>query len=373
MARICPQCSQTNQDETMFCRSCGYRFPENAPATNDDATIRPAISASIPPNADPGATLKPMEQPAPIAQPTPLVLGAHPQSAMPAPVGAPIYPPPGVTPTPPQAQAPFMPPQLPQVPQTPQGNYPMQVPYYGAQVQTASTGGSSLQRAFAHRGAPVHHQSWLLDGRQVPPTQLRSTLVEQINRQGVLGVTPSFDRLREQGLALEERDFVRVQYGISTVFVYMAPMGQNLYISRTSTVRQPLSTIREIVLGGLFVLLLLCLICFIVIHPSGSDILAGTAGFPEGVNTFFGYAFYGLLFFFFFWLLRSLVLQLTDGDFLALLRPNRLSDFTLDTLSSVEKVTDRAIRDTLRQSGLNADEITPAAQSYAPQQPLHRF
>lgn len=368
MARICPQCSQSNQDDTAFCRFCGYRFQENDQAANDDATIRPASLGSIPPDADPGSTLKPSDQaqPAPIAQPTPLVLTPQPQVQ---PQSA-AYPPPVVTPNPAQSQAPF----LAQQPQ--QGGYPMQAPYGQApyaQVQTASTGGSSLQRAFANRGTPVHHQSWLLDGRNIPPTQLRSTLVEQINRQGVLGVTPSFDRLREQGVALEERDFVRVQYGGSSVFVYMAPMGQNLYISRTSTVRQPLSTIREIVLGGLFVLMLICLIFFIVIHPSSSDILAGTAGFAEGVNTFFGYAFYGLLFFFFIWLIRSLVFLLTDGDFLALLRPNRLSDFTLDTLSSVEKVTDKAIRDTLRQTGLNADEITPAAQSYAPQQPLHRF
>jgi uncharacterized integral membrane protein len=369
MARICPQCSQTNQDETSFCRFCGYRFPENGQTTNDDATIRPASFGSIPPNADPGSTLKPPEQPAPVAQPTPLVLTPPSHPSLPT-QGAPAYPPPAVTPHPAQAQAPFM------VAQTPQGSYPMQVPYaqpYGTQTQTVSSGGSSLRRAFAHRGTPVHHQSWLLDGRQVPPTQLRSTLVEQINRQNVPGVTPSFDRLHEQGLAFEERDFVRVQYGFSATYVYMAPMGQNLYISRTSTVRQPLSAIREVVLGGLFVLLLICLIFFIVIHPSSADLLAGTAGFTDGVNTFFGYAFYGLLFFFFVWLLRSLVFLLTDGDFLALLRPNRLSDFTLDTLTSVEKVTDRAIRETLRQSGLNADELTPAAQSYAPQQPLHRF
>jgi hypothetical protein len=369
MARICPQCSQTNQDDTTFCRFCGYRFPESGQAVSDDATVRPASLASIPPDADPGSTLKPSEQPqpAPVAQPTPLTLTPQPQ---PPSQPQPAFPPPVATPNPAQSQAPFMP-----APQQ-QAGYPMQAPYgqppYG-QVQTASTGGSSLQRAFANRGTPVHHHSWLLDGRNVPPTQLRSTLVEQINRQGVLGVTPSFDRLREQGLALEERDFVRVQYGPASVFVYMAPMGQNLYISRTSTVRQPLSTIREIVLGGLFVLMLLCLIFFIVIHPSTSDIQAGNAGFADGVNTFFGYAFYGLLFFFLIWLFRSLVFMLTDGDFVALLRPNRLSDFTLDTLASVEKVTDKAIRDTLRQSGLNADEITPAAQSYAPQQPLHRF
>ncbi|HEY1350682.1 MAG TPA: hypothetical protein VGF67_13750 [Ktedonobacteraceae bacterium] len=368
MARICPQCSQTNQDETTFCRFCGYRFPENGQATNDDATIRPASFGSPPPNDDPGLTPRSPEQPTPVAQPTPLVLTPPSHPPLPA-QGAPVYAPPVAIPNP-QPQAPFM------APQTPQSNYPMQIPYaqpYGAQMQTVSTGGSSLQRAFARRGTPVRHQSWLLDGRQLPPTQLRSTLLEQINRQNVPGVTPSFDRLREQGLAFEEREFVRVQYGFSATYVYMAPMGQNLYISRTSTVRQPLSTIREVVLGGLFVLLLLCLIFFIVIHPSSADLLAGTAGFADGVNTFFGYAFYGLLFFFFFWLLRSLVFLLTDGDFLALLRPNRLSDFTLDTLTSVEKVTDRAIRETLRQSGLNADELTPAAQSYAPQQPLHRF
>ncbi len=359
MARICPQCSQTNQDDTAFCRFCGYRFQENDQEANDDATIRPGSLASIPADADPGSTLRPSDQAqaAPIAQPTPLVLTPQPQPQ------AGIYPPPVSTPNPAQSQAPFLSPQ----PQ--QGGYPMQQGPYGqapyAQVQTASTGGSSLQRAFANRGTPVHHQSWLLDGRNIPPTQLRSTLVDQANRQGVLGVTASFDRLREQGVALEERDFVRVQYGGSSIFVYMAPMGQNLYISRTSTVRQPLSTIREVVLGGLFVLMLICLIFFIVISPD--------PGFADGAKTFFAYAFYGLLFFFIIWLIRSLVLLLTDGDFAALLRPNRLSDFTLDTLSSVEKVTDKAIRDTLRQSGLNADEITPAAQSYAPQQPLHRF
>lgn len=369
MARICPQCSQTNQDDTQFCRSCGYQFPANEQIVSEEATIRPASLGSIPSDADPSSTLKPVEQAAPPPQPTPVRLTPPPQPVL-QPQAAPAYPAPLVTPHPAQSQAPFLQAQM------PQASYPMQTPYAQPlypQMQTASTGGNSLQRAFAHRGTPVHHQSWLLDGRQIPPTQLRSTLVEQINRQGVLGVVPAFDRLHEQGLALEERDFVRVQYGISTVFVYLAPMGQNLYISRTSTVRQPLSTMREIVLGGLFILMLISLIFFIVTHPSSIDLQAGTAGLGEGLNTFFSSTFYGLLFFFLFWLLRSLVLQLTDGDFLALLRPNRLSDFTLDTLSSIEKVTDRAIRDTLRQSGLNAEEIGPAAQSYAPQQPLHRF
>jgi hypothetical protein len=119
--------------------------------------------------------------------------------------------------------------------------------------------------------------------------------------------------------------------------------------------------------------MVICWLLSGLINPSYSDVVAGTAAFTEGLKTFFGYAFFGLLFFFLFLLVRSLVFLLTDKDFLAYLRPNRLNDFTLDALSSVERVTDKALRETLRQAGLNADEITPPAQSYAPQQALHRF
>src|SRR5579883_692581 len=129
MARICPQCSQTNQDDTTFCRFCGYRFPESGQAVSDDATVRPASLASIPPDADPGSTLKPSEQPqpaplaqpTPVAQPTPLVLTPQPQSPS---QPQPAFPPPVATPNPAQSQAPFMPAQPQQA-----GYPPMQTPY----------------------------------------------------------------------------------------------------------------------------------------------------------------------------------------------------------------------------------------------------
>ncbi len=248
----------------------------------------------------------------------------------------------------------------------------MQAPYgqapYGAPVmaQAPGAGSAAWQRAFAGKGTPVRHQSWLLDGKQVQPATLRDSLIENVQRQGVMGITATPERLREQGVVMEERDYARVQYGTSAIFVYMAPMGQNLYVSRTSTVHQPLSRTRIFVLGALLVLMVICWLLSGLINPSSS-------AFISGLITFFGYAFFGLLFFFLFLLARSLVFLLTDKDFLAYLRPNRLNDFTLDALSSVEKVTDKALRETLRQAGLNADEITPPAQSYAPQQALHRF
>ena len=368
MSRICPQCSQTNQDDTTFCRFCGYRFQGDEQAVDLESTIRPGSLASVPSNADPGSTLKTGDQSAQAAQPAPIMATPQPQPQ--AAQSAPLYPPSVATPNPAQQQAPYMPPPAQQgaymgQPAPAYGQAP-----YGAPAMAPGAGSSSLARAFAEKGTPVHHQSWLLDGRQVHPANLRNSLLENVQRQGVMGVTASFERLREQGVMMEERDYVRVQYGISSIFVYMAPMGQNLYISRTSTVRQPYSTLRMIVLGGLFVLMLISLIVMIIVSASAS---LSTSGFVDDIGTFFSYAFYGLLFYFIYLVLRSLLFLLTDKDFLAFLRPNRLNDFTLDTLSSIEKITDKAIRDTVRQAGLNAEEITPAAQSYAPQQPLHRF
>lgn len=366
MSRICPQCSQTNQDDTTFCRFCGYRFQGNEQEVDNDATIRPASLASVPANADPGSTLKTGDQQAAAAQPTPAMMTPQPHAA-------PTYPPPVATPNPGQPQAPYMVPpmqqQQQQAYQMPPAHAYGQAPY-GAPAMAPNTSSSSFARAFADKGTPVHHQSWLLDGKQVPPANLRASLIEHVQHQGVMGVTANYERLREQGMMMEERDYVRVQYGngTSSVFVYMAPMGQNLYVSRTSTVRQPYSSLRMMVLGALLVLMLISLIVVIVVSSSST-----TSGFVTGIGIFFSYAFYGLLFFFLYLLIRSLVYLLTDKDFLAVLRPNRLNDFTLDTLSSVEKITDKAIRETLRQAGLNADEITPPAQSYAPQQPLHRF
>jgi hypothetical protein len=150
----------------------------------------------------------------------------------------------------------------------------------------------------------------------------------------------------------------------------MAPMGQSLYVSRTSTVQQPYSRTRMMVLG---ILAFLMLISWLFSALIASTIGLGTSGFVFGLNTLFSYAFFGLLFFFIYVLIRSIIFAFTDKDFLAYLRPNRLNDFTLDALSSVEKVTDKAVRETLKQAGLNADEITPPAQSYALSQALHRF
>ncbi len=342
MSRVCPQCSHSNPDNIVFCTRCGYRFQDNEQGS---AT-------------DPSATLTSGSQQA-------QVMAAQ------APATPSYAPAPTVGVSDPNQGGYMLPPQQ-------QSGYQNQMqPVYGQQPYNApamampNTGGS-FQRAFASKGTPVRQQSWLIDGRQVPPATLRNSLMENIQRQGVMGVAAVPERLREKGVVMEERDYVRVQYGSSSIFVYMAPMGQNLYISRTSTVQQPYSSVRIGVAIGLLVLLILSWIFAAVVNPSGADVFNGNLGFVIGAKLFFFYAFIGLLFLLLFLLGRSLVTLITEMDFLALLRPRTLNDFTLDALSAVELITDKGLRETARQAGLNSAEITPG-QNFALRQPLYRL
>jgi hypothetical protein len=371
MSLICPQCSQVNKEATVFCRTCGYRFQGNEQEVDEAATMRPSSLAGLPAEADPSETLKP--GPPPVSQPTPV-------SAMPPPQ-TPIVPAgPAYGQSAPQQQSPFFsqpaPVYAPQQQAPIYGQYPPQGGY-GAPVAPAAPVPASpsflttLQRGFAGKGTPVHHQSWLLEGKQVAPQTLNSAFIANLQKQNVLGVLAEHERLREYGTVLEERDYVKVRYGASSVFIYLAPMGQNLYVSRTSTIQQPYSRVRIAVLISLVVLALISLIFALVINPSSTaDVTSYYSA--QGIKGFFEYVFDGLLIFFIAALLRSLVFWLTDKDFLAILRPNKLSDFSLDALASIEQTTDKALYTTLQDASLDAEVIT-LSQSTTPQQALHRI
>ncbi|HEY0753523.1 MAG TPA: hypothetical protein VGD98_06140 [Ktedonobacteraceae bacterium] len=371
MALICPQCSQVKQDASLFCRGCGYRFQGNE--QDEAATIRPASMANVPNNADPSDTLK-SGQPF-VAQPTPAMVTPQPQG----PGGSgyiPVFEQP--------APSPFFAQPAPSAP----GGYPPQQAMYGQQYAPQGAYGApapmpmappagpsaveSLQRAFAGKGTPVHHQSWLIDSKQVASQGLTGGFINNLQKQNVQNMIIETERLREHGMVLEVRDYIKVRYNTASVFVYMAPMGQNLYISRTSTIQQPYSKVRIAVLIALAVLMLISVLLYAVINPTYDPLNVGAFGFVDTLKSFFFYAFFGLLFFFVIALLRSVVFFLTDKDFLAVLRPNRLNDFSLDALSLIEQTTDKALRLTLQEAGLDADVIQ-LAHSTTPQLALRRI
>ena len=390
MARICPQCSQENHDQSVFCSRCGFRFlpaegagplntygPTPAPSAPADATYvgygvqgnspQAGTSPSFGPSqSPPGAGPAPYTpQPSPAEGSALYALqpggSAYTQAGAPgygSQTGDPYGAPGGVYQQ--QQQVPFPNMQSPQGQQYAGPGPGMQPPqgqaYFppGGQ-RSAGQGLPIVQRAFAGKGTPLMHTSWLLDGKQVSPADIRSAIVEKVQQRYPNEVKASQERLSERDSVLEERDYVRIERAPANVFIYVTPFGGDLYISRTTTVQPALSTVRIAVLGVLF---LLMLIGFIVSTASASSLI---------VSLFSAL----LLIFFVAIAIHSLVLGLTEKDFLVYLRPNVLNDFRIDDGAILEHIADRSIRAAAEELKLDTSTLSSPVRNYPARQPLH--
>ena len=383
MARLCPQCSQENHDQAVFCSRCGYRFSpaEDAAPLNNYAPVPApppaaplhtaysgyAAQANPPQSSNPQSyePVQPAPGPAPYTpQPSPPAESAlsslqpggsaYGQGATPGfgastgdPYGAPgsMYQQ--------QQQIPF--PNMQPPPGQPGMQPPPGQPYFQPPRQhSAGQGLPVVQRAFAGKGTPLMHTSWLLDGKQVSSSDVRSAIVEKVQQRYPNELKVSQEHLSERDTVLEERDYVRIERAPTNIFIYVTPFGSDLYISRTTTVQPTLSPVRIAVLGALF---LLMLIGFIISAASAS------AAIPSLFSAI-------LLIFFVAIALHSLVLWLTEKDFLVYLRPNILNDFRIDDSAILEHIADRGIREAAKEVGLDDTILSAPARNYPARQPL---
>jgi hypothetical protein len=387
-AHVCPQCSQENIDNSIFCTRCGYRFP----AQENVGDGRQVSFDNYAPIPTPPTGPQPLQQgyadqttgtqkqgnpppdvPRSYAPAQPLAQGIPPDYASPPlpPQGSPPVAPPAGSPFRGSRNDPYGAPGALYGPTRPQQQ--QQMPFSGTQPppqaaprppkspQRSSVDLSVVQRAFAGKGTPVTHASWLIDGKQIAPTDLRAVLVEKVHQRYPNEVKASSERLQERDAVLEERVYVKIERAPASVFVYFTRFGPDLYIARTTTVRPILSPVRIAVLGLLFLLMLIGYILAAVVHPSALDIgsLLGAFQFKFIVSLLSTL----LLIFFIALGLRSLVLGLTEKDYLGVLRPGRLNDFRLDDGAMLEHVADRCIRETVEELGLDADELARPAPS----------
>ncbi len=377
MAHICPQCSQENIDNSTFCTHCGYRFP----ADNNAGEVRSFDSYAPTPN--PPVAQQSFQQGQVDAQgnaPTPNPPGARQpfqqgyagqptdvQGNAPTPDVPHSYPPPQ-----PPAQGAIYGPTGPQQQQ--------QVPFPGTQPrqrvqrpprspQRSAVNLAVVQRAFAGKGTPITHASWLIDGKQIAPMDLRAALAEKVHQRYPNEVKATPERLLERDAVLEERDYVKIERAPASVFVYFSRFGPDLYIARTTTVRPVLSFVRIAVLGLLFLLMIIGFILAAAVNPSALDIgsFLGAFQFKFIVSLLSTL----LLVFFIALALRSLVLWLTEKDSLGFLRPGSLNDFRLDDGALLEHVADRCTREAVEGLGLDAGELKQPARNYPARPPLH--
>lgn len=219
----------------------------------------------------------------------------------------------------------------------------------------------SLRRAFAGHGTLVMHFSWLLPGDHAHASAVRNAFQEKLRQRGIPKLNANPEMLSERGILIEEREYVVAQRGIASVFTYIAPAGQDLYISRATTVLPAISNVRIVILS------LLALIMFIgfVSHPSTDMLLYGNIlGYVfSGIFTVLSYP---ILLFFIAFFVRSFISWLVEKDFWRYLRPNVLNDFQLDDWALLEHVTDDVVHGAVEQVGLDATKIMPPQQGYQP-------
>src|SRR5437588_2707468 len=93
------------------------------------------------------------------------------------------------------------------------------------------------------------HHSWLLTGDYAQALAIRSSIRDKLWQRNVVKLNVNASTLTERGILMEEREYIIAHRGVSTVFVYVAPAGQDLYISRATTVLPAIDSFRAVVLG----------------------------------------------------------------------------------------------------------------------------
>ncbi|HEU5228244.1 MAG TPA: hypothetical protein VFU49_10580, partial [Ktedonobacteraceae bacterium] len=245
-----------------------------------------------------------------------------------------------------------------------------------------ATGLGSMRRAFAGHGTLIKHHSWLLDGQNMQVMGIRQTIFDKLVQRHLDKSDTSAENLTDQGLVDERRDYIRYRRKSTSVFIYATPAGNDLYISRATTVQPGFSLLRVI----FFILLLaIVFVPFINVITTSSVAAAsvsasarsfGAPAAPAPDGSAIGALFLWIFLLLFFslplvWVLvaalvRSIASLVLDGDFWVLLRPNSLTEFQRDEVALMEHTTDNVVREAMKQLGLDADKITAPPTGYQP-------
>ncbi len=255
------------------------------------------------------------------------------------------------------------------------GATPIPVSFYQNKVETASKP-ISIRHALLGRGYITTHYSWLLEGKQMQALLIRSAAMSLFRQNTLPGLKVNVERIWAHGL-FEEREYIIVQRGISAIFLYIAPAGRDLSISRTTIISPVISSVRVTVWSVLLFLLFI-----------GFVLSASMQSFAYTPYSYAGDSFYSTL-------LSSLTMQYSvplltlslltlclivcirscihgfvEKDPWFFLRSNHLDAFQIDDIVFLEQAADRIIHNAVKQLGLDATAIVPPPFGYQHKQRL---
>ncbi len=300
----CPQCHKENPNGSRFCQYCGTTLVAvSAPPIVGSTPVVPSMSSSVP----------------------------HPIHAT-------------STPSPASRQT-----------------FPVQ-----GSVGTLGDGGTSVASIwgpFAGYGQRGRHVSWLLDELGERADALRQAVQARFEQRQIPRAAMRPMNLVGQGILVERRPFYFIQRGITTIAVYIARFGQDLYISQVTYAKGPINSLRVAILG----LMLLFQLFYVFGYSAALASSAGQINFLSsngGVGSFlFLLCVIGPVGFFngfLLWLalLYSIYKWIRERDFFAILRtpPN---EFQLDDIIALEKSVEETVRQSLDVVGIDKALMPP--------------
>lgn len=328
----CPKCGQTNLANASFCKFCGSPF---APF---QAQAGPQPPAAGPPPSMPGPAAAPTAQ-----------VGPQPMSPGPGPY-PPYYPSP-----PPGGQA---------------WGSPYQQPYGPPNVAPMGSIGHSpfnIWGPFAGYGTRGRHVAWLLGAMGDRADVLRNAISMRFAARAIVDAVVADKVLVGQGVVVEQRPYFLIQRKVATAGLYIARLGDDIYISQVTYARGPISVARSILLAVMLLFQLFFLFggASSFLGSFSSSSVFGFGGGPDMGALAFFLCCIGPL-----GLLNTLALlavvlitiwrTATDKDPLAILRTS-LNEFNQDDVIGLEKAVEETVRECMDQVGIDRRLLPPAA------------
>lgn len=233
------------------------------------------------------------------------------------------------------------------------------------EVRTSGVVSFSIWGPFAGYGMRGRHVSWLINDQGERAEVLQEIVASRFESRQIPGARLEPVSLVRQGVLLDTRPYFLIRRGLSTVGLYIARFGRDLYVSQVTYFKGPISNFR--------VLLLIAAILLSYIYPyylfgAAQETGLGLFGGGEGILALLVLGMcVGPLYFLSVLVLTLLVpfsvyKWLTEKDFLAALRvpPN---EFDIDDILALEKSVEETVRESLDAVGIEKRLMPPVAAS----------
>ncbi len=258
-------------------------------------------------------------------------------------------------------------PPLPNMPLNTTSQRPFSPPFTASPIGQLGQGGEAFANIwgpFAGYGMRGRHAAWLLDDVGEKAEVLHKTIHHRFNQRQVPASQMDWTTLVAKGLLVEQRPFFLIQRGITTVALYIARFGKDLYISQVTYIKGPFSNIRIALVG----LMLLFWLYFVtgyraaLTNSFSFDVFGGGAQIPFFLLCVMGPL--GVLnnLSLLTLLLYSCYKWVQEKDFLAFFR-QRPNEFEFDDMVALEETVEETVRQSLTVTGIDANLMTERRES----------